>query len=335
MEATDIKKNAGLKGFLTDQMRNIAPVFTLLALVTFFSVASPSFFTMVNFMNIMSQISLTAIIAVGLTYVILTSEIDLSVAAVANAVGITVAYFTIQPDYVNIANLPMPGVIAIVLTLLTALAFGLITAFGVTWIGIPSFIMTLAIMQIANGVSALLVRGQIAYTYPDLITVLGSGSIYGVRWTIIVALLFLGLGHLVLNYTRFGRYIYMTGGNREAAEYSGVNVKWIVGSVMVISAMCSGIAGMLAVAYYGSAQQNQFDTYLLDAIAAVVVGGTSLFGGRGGIGNTIIGLLVLGVLNNGLDHVQIDSFLKILIRGLILLTALIINVYAQKLKDNE
>jgi ribose transport system permease protein len=335
MEATEIKKNTGLKGFLTDQMRNIAPVFTLLALVTFFSVASPSFFTMVNFMNIMSQISLTAIIAVGLTYVILTSEIDLSVAAVANAVGITVAYFTIQPDYVNIANLPMPGVIAIVLTLLTALAFGLITAFGVTWIGIPSFIMTLAIMQIANGVSALLVRGQIAYTYPDLITVLGSQSIFGIRWTIIVALLFLGVGHLVLNYTRFGRYIYMTGGNREAAEYSGVNVKWIVGSVMVISAMCSGIAGMLAVAYYGSAQQNQFDTYLLDAIAAVVVGGTSLFGGRGGIGNTIIGLLVLGVLNNGLDHVQIDSFLKILIRGLILLTALIINVYAQKLKDND
>ncbi len=335
MEATNIKKNTGLKGFLTDQMRNIAPVFTLLALVTFFSIASPSFFTVVNFMNIFSQISLTAIIAVGLTYVILTSEIDLSVAAVANAVGITVAYFTIQPDYVNIANLPLPGVIAIVLTLLTALAFGLITAFGVTWIGIPSFIMTLAIMQIANGVSALLVRGQIAYTYPDLITVLGSGSIYGIRWTIIVALLFLGIGHLVLNYTRFGRYIYMTGGNREAAEYSGVNVKWIVGSVMVISAMCSGIAGMLAVAYYGSAQQNQFDTYLLDAIAAVVVGGTSLFGGRGGIGNTIIGLLVLGVLNNGLDHVQIDSFLKILIRGLILLTALIINVYAQKLKDTE
>jgi ribose transport system permease protein len=335
MDAAEIQKSSGLKGFLTDQMRNIAPVFTLLALVIFFSVASPSFFTMVNFMNIMSQISLTAIIAVGLTYVILTSEIDLSVAAVANAVGITVAYFTIQPDYVNIANLPLPGVIAIVLTLLTALAFGLITAFGVTWIGIPSFIMTLAIMQIANGVSALLVRGQIAYTYPDLITVLGSGSIYGVRWTIIVALLFLGIGHLVLNYTRFGRYIYMTGGNREAAEYSGVNVKWIVGSVMVISAMCSGIAGMLAVAYYGSAQQNQFDTYLLDAIAAVVVGGTSLFGGRGGIGNTIIGLLVLGVLNNGLDHVQIDSFLKILIRGLILLTALIINVYAQKLKDNE
>jgi ribose transport system permease protein len=335
MSVTDIQKPSGIKSLLKDQLRNIAPVFTLIALVTFFTIASSSFFTVVNFMNILSQISITAIIAVGLTYVILTAEIDLSVAAVANAVGIAVTFFTLQPDYVNIANLPLPGVIAIVLTLLAALAFGLVTAFGVTWIGIPSFIMTLAIMQIANGVSALLVRGQIAYNFPDLITALGSGSIFGIRWTIIVAIIFLGVGHLVLNYTRFGRYIYMTGGNREAAEYSGVNVKFIIGSVMVISAMCSGMAGMLAVAYFGSAQQNQFDSYLLDAIAAVVVGGTSLFGGRGGIGNTIIGLLVLGVLNNGLDHIQIDSFLKILIRGLILLSALIINVYAQKLKENE
>jgi ribose transport system permease protein len=245
------------------------------------------------------------------------------------------AYFTLQPDYVNIANIPLPGIIAIVLTLLTALAFGLITAFGVTWIGIPSFIMTLAIMQIANGVAALLVRGQIAYSYPEFITMLGSGSIFGIRWTIIVCLLFLLVAHLVLTYTRFGRYVYMVGGNREAAEYSGVNVKLIIAAVMVICAVCSGIAGMLGVAYFGSAQQNQFDTFLLDAIAAVVVGGTSLFGGRGGIGNTIIGLLVLGVLNNGLDHIQIDSFLKILIRGLILLAALVINVYAQVLRERQ
>ena len=139
----------------------------------------------------------------------------------------------------------------------------------------------------------------------------------------------------MLTYTRFGRYVYMVGGNREAAEYSGVNVKLVLGAVMVISAVCSGIAGMLGVAYFGSAQQNEFDGYLLDAIAAVVVGGTSLFGGRGGIGNTIIGLFVLGVLNNGLDHVEIDSFLKILIRGLILLAALIINVYVQNVRESE
>ena len=147
--------------------------------------------------------------------------------------------------------------------------------------------------------------------------------------------LFLLVAHVVLGYTRFGRYVYMVGGNREAAEYSGVNVKTILNAVLVISAVCAGVAGMVGVAHFGSAQQNEFDTYLLDSIAAVVVGGTSLFGGRGGIGNTIVGLCVLGVLNNGLDHVQIDSFLKILIRGLILLAALVINVYAQRLRDSE
>jgi ribose transport system permease protein len=330
---TDTPHRFDVRRFLYDQMRNIAPVFTLIVLVAFFSSQAESFRSFDNLMNILSQASITGIIAVGLTFVILTAEIDLSVAAIANAIGIMVAFFTLQPDYVNIANLPLNGALAIILTLASCFALGSITAFGVTMVGIPSFIMTLAMMQIANGISAMLVRGQIAYNYPDLVTVLGSGTILGVKWSIVVCLLFLLVAHLVLTYTRFGRYVYMVGGSREAAEYSGVSVKKIIAAVMVISAMCSGIAGMLGVAYFGSAQQDQFDTFLLDAIAAVVVGGTSLFGGRGGIGNTIIGLLVLGVLNNGLDHIQIDSFLKILIRGLILLAALVINVYAQRLRE--
>jgi ribose transport system permease protein len=178
----------------------------------------------------------------------------------------------------------------------------------------------------------LLVRGQIAYAVPKLVVTLGSKSLGPIPWIVVVLGITLLLGHIVLTYTRFGRYVYMVGGNREAAEYSGVNVKLIISAVMVISAVCSGVAGMLGVAYFGSAQQDEFDTYLLDSISAVVVGGTSLFGGQGGIGNTIIGLFVLGVLNNGLDHVNIDSFLKILIRGVILLVALIINVYAQRMR---
>jgi ribose transport system permease protein len=269
---------------------------------------------------------------VGLTFVILCAEIDLSVASVANAVGIMVAFFTLQDQSVNIANIPLPGAAAILLALLGSLALGAVTAFGVTVIGIPSFIMTLAMLQIGAGICAMLVRGQIAYSVPAPIEMLGSGSIGPVPWIVVVAVLVLALGHIVLSYTRFGRYVYMVGGNREAAEYSGVNVKLVLAAVLIISAVCSGIAGMLGVAHFGSAQQNEFDNYLLDAISAVVVGGTSLFGGQGGIGNTVVGLLVLGVLNNGLDHVQIDSFLKILIRGLILLLALVINVYAQRLR---
>ncbi|MCS3895727.1 ribose transport system permease protein [Bradyrhizobium japonicum USDA 38] len=304
------RRPRGVAPFLRSQMRNIAPFLTLIFLSAFFAFASPSFATLDNLGNILTQVSVTGIIAVGLTFVILCAEIDLS-----------------------IANIPLPGAVAIILSILLCALLGLVNALGLTVIGIPSFIMTLAMMQIAAGVSALLVRGQIAYKVPGLITTLGSGSIGGIPWIVIVAAIMLLGGHLVLTYTRFGRYVYMVGGNREAAEYSGLNVKLILGAVMVISAVCSGIGGMLGVAHFGSAQQNEFDTYLLDSIAAVVVGGTSLFGGRGGIGNTIVGLFVLGVLNNGLDHVNIDSFLKILIRGLILLAALVINVYAQRLRE--
>jgi ribose transport system permease protein len=320
---------------LRDQLRNIAPFATLILLVGFFSIAAPSFATLGNLENILQQVSVTAMIAVGLTFVILTAEIDLSVGAVAGATAIVLTFFTKQPDYVNIQNLPLPGILAIPLALAACAGLGLITAFGVTRIGIPSFIMTLAMMQIGAGVSAVLVRGQIAYSVPPLILTLGSKSIYGVPWITIFAAAMLLVAHLVLSHTRFGRYVYMVGGNREAAEYSGVNVRFVTGAVMTISAVCSGVAGMLGVAYFGSAQQNEFDTFLLDAIAAVVVGGTSLFGGRGGIGNTIVGLFVLGVLNNGLDYVKIDSFLKILIRGLILLAALVINIYAERLRSSR
>ncbi|MGN6582919.1 MAG: ABC transporter permease [Rhizobiaceae bacterium] len=332
-QPTLVKPAMRRRAFLRSQMRNIAPFVTLIALVAFFWAASPSFATMDNVANILTQISVAGIMAVGLTFVILCAEIDLSFAAIANAAGIVVAYFTAQASYVNVHNIPLPGGVAIVLAILACAALGLVNAFGLTVIGLPSFIMTLAMMQIAAGICALLVRGQIVYAVPDLVKELGAGSIGGIPWIVIVLAAFLLAGHIVLTYTRFGRYVYMVGGNREAAEYSGVNVNRVLAAVLVISAVCAGVAGMLGVAHFGSAQQNEFDGYLLDAIAAVVVGGTSLFGGRGGIGNTIIGLCVLGVLNNGLDHVQIDSFLKILIRGLILLAALIINVYAQNLRS--
>ena len=324
-----------MSDWVRSRLRNIAPFVTLLLLVVFFSVASDSFATVGNLQNILTQISVTGIIAVGLTFVILCGEIDLSVASVANATGIAVAFFTAQDASVNIANLPLPGAVAILLALVACAALGAVNAFGVTRVHIPSFIMTLAMLQIAAGVSAMLVRGQIAYSVPPLIETLGSRSIGPVPWIVVVLAAFLLVSHVVLAHTRFGRYVYMVGGNRQAAEYSGIDVRMILAAVMVISAICSGVAGMLGVAYFGSAQQNEFDTYLLDSISAVVVGGTSLFGGQGGIGNTIIGLFVLGVLNNGLDHVNVDSFLKILIRGLILLIALIVNVYAQRLRAGQ
>ncbi len=333
LAGTKVGRGRRTRRLITDRLRTIAPFATLVFLVAFFGIASPSFLSFANLQNVLQQISITGIMAVGLTFVILCAEIDLSVAAVANVAGVVIAFFTLQDSSVNIANIPLPGVAAILLGFAASFRLGGINAAATTMIGLPSFITTLAMLEIGNGICAVLVRGQIAYTVPPWIQTLGSGSIGPVPWIAVMAGLVMLIGHLVLRYTRFGRYVYMVGGNREAAEYSGVNVRWIVNSVLIIGAVCSGFAGMLGVAHFGSAQQNEFDNYLLDSIAAVVVGGTSLFGGSGGIPETIIGLLVLGVLNNGLDHVSIDSFMKVLIRGLILLAALIINIYAQRLRE--
>src|SRR5215468_6758235 len=188
------KEQAGVprrRSWLAGQLRNIAPFATLLCLVVVFSIASPSFLTFDNLGNILRQVSVTGIIATGLTFVILCAEIDLSVATIANATGITVAYFTLQESYVNIANLPLPGFAAIVLALVGCALLGLVNAAGVTLIGIPSFIMTLAMMQIGAGISALLVRGQIAYAVPEVVATLGAGSVAGVPWIVIVLCVFL------------------------------------------------------------------------------------------------------------------------------------------------
>ncbi|HYZ21875.1 MAG TPA: ABC transporter permease, partial [Rhodopila sp.] len=204
MTESQTSSRAGIATRLRGQLRNIAPFVTLLLLVAFFAFASDSFLTFGNLQNILTQISVTGIIAVGLTFVILCAEIDLSVASIANATGIVVAWFTTQDPGVNIANLPLPGWAAILIALAACIALGAVNAFGLTRIGIPSFIMTLAMLQIAAGICALLVRGQIAYAVPSLITTLGSRSIWSIPWIVIVLALFLLVGHIILTYTRFG-----------------------------------------------------------------------------------------------------------------------------------
>src|SRR5258708_15139887 len=226
----------GLGRWLRGQLRNIAPFLTLLFLVVFFSAASPSFATLGNLANIVTQVSVTAMIAVALAFLILCAEIDRSAAAIANATGIVVAFFTLQDASVNIANLPVPGALAIVLALASCLLLGAVTAFGITKIGIPSFIMTLAMLQIGAGISAMLVRGQIAYAVPPLIDTLGGGSLGPVPWLVIVAAITLAGGHVVLTYTRLRRHAYTAGGTRQAAEYSGLNVPPIPAAPTVPSA---------------------------------------------------------------------------------------------------
>lgn len=310
--------------------RDLAPFVTLVVLVIFFSVTTDSFFNVINLRNILGQIATLAIVSTGITFVLLCAEIDLSIAAVATMTGVISA--------VLFGEMGVPQVPAVLIGMLAATGIGLLNGWSATRIGLPSFMATLATMQIASGLGMYITKGSILYTLPPLLAYLGGEYIGDTEpWRLPIVILTgvaaLIIGHIVLTYTKFGRYVYMTGSNREAARLSGINTKNIVAACLTICAFTAGITGMLNTGRLGSAQGYGLDAILLDSISAVVLGGTSLFGGEGGIKNTIIGLLILGVLNNGLNQLQMDIFIRLWVRGVILLIALIINVYALRLRN--
>jgi ribose transport system permease protein len=312
--------------------RKLAPLATLVALVVFFGATTDAFLDVVNLRNILMQVATLAVVATGVTFVLLCAEIDLSIAAVAMVTGVvaSILYGTAH----------VPGLLAVAAGTLAAAAFGLLNGWTTTRVGLPSFVATLATMQIASGLAQYITKGNIVYTIPPVLKSLG-GSYLGKHepWrfpvVVLAGMAALGAGHVVLQYTKFGRYIYMTGSNREAARLSGINTKNIVTACLAICGASAGLAGMLNTGRLGSAQSYGLDDMLLDGVSAVVLGGTSLFGGQGGIKNTIIGLLIFGVLNNGLNQLALDIFVRQWVRGVILLVALIINIYALRLRDSE
>jgi ribose transport system permease protein len=314
------------------RMRDLAPFLTLLILVIFFALTTDSFFNIINLRNILAQVATLAVVATGTTYVLLCGEIDLSIAAVATMSGVIAATL--------FGVMGMPQLLAIAAALLAATLIGLLNGWSTTRIGLPSFMATLATMQIAIGLGQNITRGDILYNLAPVLNFLGGDYLgqtepFRLPIVIVAGMVALLIGHVVLTYTRFGRCVYMTGSNREAARLSGINTKNIVAACLAISAVTASIAGMLNSGRLGSAQTYGLENLLLDSIAAVVLGGTSLFGGEGGIKNTIIGLLIFGVLNNGLNQLQLDIFIKVWVRGVILLLALIINVYALRLRNSQ
>jgi len=310
--------------------RDLAPFITLVILMVFFSLTTDSFLNVINLRNILAQVSTLAVVSTGVTFVLLCGEIDLSIAAVATMTGVITA--------VLFGSVGLPGGLAILIGALAAIAMGLLNGWSATRIGLPTFMATLATQQIASGLGLYITKGEIVYTLAPALNYLG-GEYIGSQdpWRVPVVILCgttaLLIGHFVLTYTKFGRYVYMTGSNREAARLSGINTKNIVAICLAVSAFSAGIAGMLNTGRLGSAQGYGLDDMLLDSISAVVLGGTSLFGGEGGIKNTVIGLLIFGVLSNGLNQLQLDIYVRLWVRGVILLIALIINIYALKLRD--
>ncbi len=300
----------------------LAPLWTLLALGIFFSLASPSFLRPINLNNILAQIATLAIFGTGMTFVLLTGEIDLSIAAVAGLSGMVAAQLHTMLEYPE----PIPTLVALgVATLL-----GFINGIASTKFRIPTFMTTLAMWLIASGLNTFVSKGRTLTDVPEIAAFLGSGRIGGpdsMRVIIVVAAIVLLIGHFILRYTRFGRYVYMTGANKSAAHLVGVNTGQVITLVLTLCSFTAGLAGIVSMGRLGSAQPQEVPSYLIDTIGAVVLGGTALTGGRGSIPQTLVGLLLYGTLRNGLDNIpSIDIFLKQFITGIVLLFALVVNV---------
>jgi ribose transport system permease protein len=302
----------------------LAPLWTLLALGLFFSLASETFLRPINLNNILSQIATLAIFGVGMTFVLLTGEIDLSIAAQAGLSGMLAAHLH--------ANLKLPEPLPLLIGLGVPTLLGFINGVASTRFRIPTFMTTLAMSLIAGGLNTFVSKGRVISNLPDIAKFLGSGRIEvpiigELRVLIIVAALSLLIGYLILRYTRFGRYVYMTGASKPAARLAGVNTDLILTAVLTICGFTAGLAGIVSMGRLGSAQPDAVPSFLIDTIGAVVLGGTALTGGRGGMPQTLIGLLIYGTLRNGLDNISsIDVYLKEFITGMVLLAALVVNV---------
>lgn len=324
-----------------------APLITCVAMFLFFSLITDTFLTSENLLNILRQNSALAIMAVGITFVLLTAEIDLSIENMAIFAGVLAAYL-----YKSFAaSGSMPGVLVqalpILIAVLACMGFGLLNGFGVARLGVPSFMMTLALFLITKGLSLRITRGTPIFEIPPVLAYIGTKSIpllhrtndagEPIPWIeipliTIAAVIALGIALIVLRYTRFGRSVYAVGGNRQAAQLSGVNVSLTLVACLCICSITAGLSGIILIGRLGSAQAGGLDNMLIACISAVVLGGTSLFGGKGGIANTVVGVLTLGILYNGLNHVQIDIYLKESICGAILMAALVLNVSMARIR---
>lgn len=312
--------------WIKPRTRILAPLFTLVILAVFFGIVTDYFLTLRNLENIIEQASLLAILATGVTMVLLLGEIDLSFANSATLVGMTMALMMDKEIHLGWI---------ILVCILISFAVGFTNGYVASYIRVPSFMATLAMYQIAYGIAHYASHATPIFSVPKLFSTLGNKNLSFIPWIFICAVVVMGGAHFILRYTRFGRYIYMTGGNREAARVSGVNTRLVMTLVFCLTGLTSGFGGMLGIGRLGVAYDNTMNSKLIDGIAAVVLGGTSLTGGEGGIFNTIIGVLIWTSLGIGLDLMDISIYVKDLVRGIILLLALIFNIIVQRSAQTE
>ena len=318
-------------GFLA----RFAPVIFLLVLMAVFAILSPRFLSALNLFNVMRQVSVYGLLAIGMTFVILTRGIDLSVGSIVALSGLAAAIVAkggLEARFAVGTGTEAAG-FGWFAAMLTAVAVGtvagLVQGFAITRLKVPPFVVTLGGMSAFRGIALLLAGGGPISGFDDGLRYWGQGLVGPVPVPVIIFLAAAGIAHVVLRYTRYGRRIYAVGGNPEAARLSGLDVDRLTLSVYVIMGALAGLGSYVLAARLNSAEAVAGIGYELTVIASVVIGGTSLFGGIGTIFGTVIGTILIGVLLNGLQLNNVSSYIQQVIIGVIIVLAVAFDTFAK------
>ncbi len=306
------------KSKISTSLQKLGPLLGFAVITIILSILSPNFLSLDNILNILRQVSINALIAFGMTFVILTGGIDLSVGSMlALAAALTAGFMASGMD----------PILAMLLGLLAGAIMGAINGFVITKGKVAPFIATLATMTIFRGLALVYTEGRpITGLSKDLsFELMGRGYFFGIPVPVIWMLISYAILYFILKKTTFGRRVYAIGGNEEASILSGIKVDQVKIWVYSITGLLSALAGIILTSRLNSAQPTAGTAYELDAIAAVVLGGTSLSGGRGWIFGTLVGALIIGVLNNGLNLLDVSSFYQQVVKGGVILLAVILD----------
>ncbi len=314
LEVTKLSKTNSTKGLI----QKLGPLFGLLLIVVIISIMSPSFLTANNIFNVLRQVSISALIAFGMTFVILTGGIDLSVGSTLALTGAVAA---------GLLSSGVDPIIAMAVALILGLILGAINGVIIAKGKVAPFIATLATMTIYRGVTLVYMDGKPISGLGDHASfqMFGKGYFLGIPVPVVTMVIAFFVLYFILRKTTFGRRVYAVGGNAEASRLSGINVNRITIAVYALTGMLAALAALILTSRLNSAQPTAGESYELDAIAAVVLGGTSLTGGRGWIVGTLIGALIIGVLNNGLNLIGVSSFYQQVVKGLVILFAVLLD----------
>lgn len=310
-------------GFFIKKIQKNIVILILLFLFVFFSITSDSFLTYANIISILKQSSFYGIMSLGMMMAIITVGIDLSLGGVLCLSGMMYALFA------QTTSLNLPMAISAILALLIGTFLGFVNGFMISHIEVPPFIATLATGQVAKGVALMVCGGKsISRNFPDGFTTLGKGVIgtTGIPYLVLIWLALTVIIYLLMDKTRFGRYVYMLGGNKEMAVTSGVNVKRILMLVYTISGLLASIAGILMTSRTSSASPLAGSGYELDCVAASVIGGTSLAGGTGSVWKVVIGVIVIGTLTVGMNVLGVGTYVQDIVKGLIIALAVLLDI---------